>query len=98
MNVPSSTDESKTAKLSRERLWELLTPECLRGNSESNSWQQSYHHFLQKEGIDAEMQKKALLLQLWTTQVRAALLSVCLASSHTQQSQTQTRSHNVSKT
>ncbi|KAK5912581.1 hypothetical protein CesoFtcFv8_002440 [Champsocephalus esox] len=64
-------DESKTAKLSRERLWELLTPECLRGNSESNSWQQSYHHFLQKEGIDAEMQKKALLLQLWTTQCNA---------------------------
>ncbi|KAM9410439.1 prostacyclin synthase [Pholidichthys leucotaenia] len=56
-------EEKKTVLSSRERLWELLSPK-----SESNSWQQSYHHFLQKEGIDTEMQTRALLLQLWTTQ------------------------------
>ncbi|XP_076615852.1 prostacyclin synthase [Chaetodon auriga] len=61
--------ESKTANLSRERLWDMLSPNWLSG--ESNSWQQSYHHFLQEEGVDAEMQKRALLLQLWTTQCNA---------------------------
>ncbi|XP_044030626.1 prostacyclin synthase isoform X2 [Siniperca chuatsi] len=63
--------ESKTANLSRERLWELLSPNWLSEGSESNSWQQSYHHFLQEEGVDAEMQKRAFLLQLWTTQCNA---------------------------
>ncbi|XP_034725964.1 prostacyclin synthase [Etheostoma cragini] len=63
--------ERKTANLSRERLWELLSPNWLSGGSESNSWQQSYHHFLHEEGVDTEMQKRALLLQLWTTQCNA---------------------------
>ncbi|KAM7006570.1 prostacyclin synthase [Tautogolabrus adspersus] len=56
--------ERKSAALSRERLWELLSPKWL----DSDSWQQRYHHFLQDEGIDAEMQNRAFLLQLWTTQ------------------------------
>ncbi|XP_069546802.1 prostacyclin synthase [Brachyistius frenatus] len=64
-------EESKTANLSRERLWELLSPPWLSGGSGSNSWQRSYHHFLQEEGIDAGMQTKAVLLQLWTTQCNA---------------------------
>ncbi|CAJ1050629.1 prostacyclin synthase isoform X1 [Xyrichtys novacula] len=63
--------ESQIATLSRERLWELLSPNCLNSESESKSWQQSYHHFLQQEGADAEMQKRAFLLQLWTTQCNA---------------------------
>ncbi|XP_071350251.1 prostacyclin synthase isoform X2 [Trachinotus anak] len=63
--------ESETANSSRERLWELLSPSWLNGESESSSWQHSYHHFLQEEGVDAEMQKRALLLQLWTTQCNA---------------------------
>ncbi|XP_054473865.1 prostacyclin synthase isoform X1 [Anoplopoma fimbria] len=64
--------EIKTANSCRVRLWELLSPNCLNGSgSGSNSWQQSYHDFLQKEGVDAEMQKRALLLQLWTTQCNA---------------------------
>lgn len=54
--------------LCRERLWELLSADWLR--SSSHSWQQSYHRFLHEEGTDAEMQRRALLLQLWTTQVR----------------------------
>ncbi|KAM9859514.1 prostacyclin synthase [Aulostomus maculatus] len=61
--------ESKTANSSRERLWELLSPDG--AGSTSGSWQQSYHDFLQEEGVDAEMQKRALLLQLWTTQCNA---------------------------
>uniref|UniRef100_A0A3Q3SK87 Prostacyclin synthase n=1 Tax=Mastacembelus armatus TaxID=205130 RepID=A0A3Q3SK87_9TELE len=63
--------ESKAANLSREHLWELLSPEKLCGGSELSSWQQSYHDFLQEEGVDVEMQKRALLLQLWTTQCNA---------------------------
>ncbi|AWP02694.1 putative prostacyclin synthase-like [Scophthalmus maximus] len=63
--------ESKTANSSRERLWELLSQGRLSGRSETGSWQQSYHHFLQEQGVDAEMQTRALLLQLWTTQCNA---------------------------
>ncbi|CAG5980356.1 unnamed protein product [Menidia menidia] len=62
-------EERKIAYTSREQLWELLSPNLLNGNS--TSWQHSYHHFLQEEGIDADMQNKALLLQLWTTQCNA---------------------------
>lgn len=64
------TEERRTVSHSQERLWELLSPRGLRGGSESSTWQQSYCDFLQQEGINADMQKKALLLQLWTTQVR----------------------------
>ncbi|XP_008284154.1 prostacyclin synthase [Stegastes partitus] len=64
-------EESKAANSSQERLWELLSPRCLGGGSEINSWQQSYHRFLQEEGIDADMQKRAALFQLWTTQCNA---------------------------
>ncbi|XP_060898962.1 prostacyclin synthase isoform X1 [Labrus mixtus] len=60
--------ERKTAALSRERLWELLSPKGESFRLDSSSWQQSYQHFLQEEGIDAEMQNRAFLLQLWTTQ------------------------------
>ncbi|XP_056294323.1 prostacyclin synthase-like [Pseudoliparis swirei] len=65
--------ETKTANSCRVRLWELLSPNCLNvgSGSGSNSWQQSYYGFLQEEGVDAEMQKRALLLQLWTTQCNA---------------------------
>ncbi|XP_034022266.1 prostacyclin synthase [Thalassophryne amazonica] len=60
--------ESRTATLSQECLWELLYPEGLDEGSKLNSWQQNYHQFLQEEGVDAEMQKRAFLYQLWTTQ------------------------------
>lgn len=73
MNVGSLTEETQTANLSRERLWELMSADWLSRGSESNSWQQSYHGFLREEGVDAEMQKRALLLQLWTMQVRTGL-------------------------
>lgn len=65
------TEERRAVSYSQERLWELLSPHGLRGGSESSTWQKSYCDFLQQAGIDADMQKKALLLQLWTTQVRA---------------------------
>lgn len=65
------SEEKKMVATSQERLLELLSPKCLNGESEANSWQQSYVQFLQQQGIDVDMQKKAHLLQLWTTQVGA---------------------------
>ncbi|KAM6980717.1 prostacyclin synthase [Aplochiton taeniatus] len=64
-------EEKRTALLSRERLWDLLSPACLRGGADSSSWQQSYKQYLQEEGVDAEMQRRAMLLQLWATQGNA---------------------------
>ncbi|XP_056130352.1 prostacyclin synthase [Lampris incognitus] len=60
--------ERKTASSSQACLWELLSAARLRDGSECSSWQQSYQHRLQEEGVDEEMQSRALLLQLWTTQ------------------------------
>ncbi|XP_053172108.1 prostacyclin synthase [Scomber japonicus] len=64
-------EESKTVNSAREQLCELLSPNWLSGGSESSSWQRSYHRFLEEAGVDADMQKRALLLQLWTTQCNA---------------------------
>ncbi|XP_077430397.1 prostacyclin synthase isoform X2 [Vanacampus margaritifer] len=64
--------ESRTARSSRERLWEMLSPNDQRGGeAERRSWQRSYRQFLREEGVDAEMQKRAFLLQLWITQCNA---------------------------
>lgn len=82
------TEESKIASCSRERLWELLSPHQPSGGSEPSTWQQNYCDILQQEGKDADVQKKALLLQLWTTQVGAALI-VCFISPHTNHKQPQ---------
>lgn len=71
-NASSPTGEFQTVKSSRERLWELLSADWLREGSGPLSWQQSYHRFLQKEGVDVEMQKRASVLQLWVTQVSMA--------------------------
>ncbi|CAB1354019.1 unnamed protein product [Coregonus sp. 'balchen'] len=48
-------EEKRSASLSQERLWELLSPAWLsRGKgSESSSWQQSYLSHLQREGGNA---------------------------------------------
>lgn len=70
-HASSSTGESQTVNSSREQLWELLSADWLSPGSGPRSWQQSYHRFLQEEGVDTEMQKRASLLQLWTTQVSA---------------------------
>nr|XP_046190526.1 prostacyclin synthase-like [Oncorhynchus gorbuscha] len=73
-------EEKRTASLSQERLWELLSPawlsrgkgsESIDHGSDSSSWQQSYLRHLQREGVDTEMQRRAMLLQLWATQGNA---------------------------
>lgn len=67
----------RTANLSRERLWELLSPAGpdwgpdwgSDWGSDWGRWQRSYHCFLHEEGADAAMRGRASLFQLWTTQV-----------------------------
>ncbi|MED6268408.1 hypothetical protein CHARACLAT_022113 [Characodon lateralis] len=64
-------EEKNVVTTSQERLWNLLSLRCLNKEPEPNSWQQSYTEFLQNQGVEADMQKKAQLLQLWTTQCNA---------------------------
>ncbi|XP_054877218.1 prostacyclin synthase [Poeciliopsis prolifica] len=58
--------ERRVVATSQDRLWDLLSQARVNG-----SWQQSYIQFLQAMGVDADMQKKAQLLQLWNTQCNA---------------------------
>lgn len=69
-NAGSPTGESQTVNSSRKQLWELLSADWPSRGPGPISWQQSYNRFLQEEGVDVEMQTRASLLQLWTTQVR----------------------------
>ncbi|XP_049588762.1 prostacyclin synthase isoform X1 [Syngnathus scovelli] len=62
-------DESRTAQNARHRLWELLTPAGQTEDSGSHAWIYAYRRLLQREGVDEEMQKRAVLMQLWATQV-----------------------------
>lgn len=63
-----SAGEKQTAGSVKQRLWELLAQAGLRENS--SLWLQSYRQHLQEEGSDEETQRKAMLLQLWATQVK----------------------------
>lgn len=63
------SEEKRTAQSVRGRLWELLAPAGLGEGSGSSPWLRDYRHLLQEEGVDEETQRKALLLQLWATQV-----------------------------
>ncbi|XP_019736977.1 prostacyclin synthase-like [Hippocampus comes] len=61
-------EERRTVQSARHRLWELLAPAGQTEESGSNAWIYAYRRLLQREGADEEMQKRALLLQLWATQ------------------------------
>ncbi|KAJ7999211.1 hypothetical protein DPEC_G00213100 [Dallia pectoralis] len=61
-------EEKRTALSVRGRLWELLAPAGLGEDSGSSPWLRNYRHLLQEEGVDEETQRRALLLQLWSTQ------------------------------
>lgn len=63
------TEEKRTAQSVRQRLWELLAPAGLNEDSVSSSWLHAYRRLLQEEGADEETQKKAVLMQLWASQV-----------------------------
>ncbi|XP_057702840.1 prostacyclin synthase-like [Corythoichthys intestinalis] len=61
-------EEKKTAQNARHRLWELLAPLGQTADSGSSAWIHAYRRLLQEEGADEEMQRRAILLQLWATQ------------------------------
>lgn len=63
------TEEKRTAQTVRQRLWELLAQAGLAEDSGSNPWLHAYRRLLQEEGADEEMQRRAILMQLWATQV-----------------------------
>lgn len=63
------TEEKRTAQGVRRRLWELLAPAGLTEDSGSSPWLCDYRRLLQEGGADEETQKKAVLMQLWATQV-----------------------------
>ncbi|CAL8338101.1 unnamed protein product [Merluccius merluccius] len=63
--------EKKSATSSQETLWQLLCPTGPQGGRDSSFWQESYLKYLGEEGVDAETQSRALLMQLWTTQCNA---------------------------
>lgn len=68
---PVSRPEGKLATSTRESLWQLLSPPAwLDGLGGPCWWQKSYHSYLGEVGVDAEMRRRASLMQLWTTQVR----------------------------
>lgn len=64
-----AVDEKKTAQSVRQRLWELLAPAGLTEGLGSTTWLYAYRQLLREEGADSEAQTRALLLQLWATQV-----------------------------
>lgn len=63
------SEEKRTAQSVQQRLWELLAPAGLTEDSETSPWLHAYRRLLQEEGVDKQTQEKALLMQLWATQV-----------------------------
>lgn len=61
-------DERKMAQSVRQRLCELLAPVGVTEEFGSSSWLHAYRRLLQEEGADQDMQKKAILMQLWASQ------------------------------
>lgn len=92
-------EEMRMANLSRERLWELLSPAGPDWGSDWGSnwgsdwgpWQRSYHCFLHEEGADAATRGRASLFQLWTTQVGNCFCSPAPRFSHMKKNKKQTR-------
>jgi prostacyclin synthase len=58
----------------KDRLWKLLSPARLALRAHRSSWLESYLRHLEEMGVSEEMQARALVLQLWATQVG---LGVC---------------------
>ncbi|XP_049554621.1 prostacyclin synthase isoform X3 [Orcinus orca] len=51
------------------RLWKLLSPARLATRAHRSKWLESYLLHLEEMGVSEEMQARALVLQLWATQV-----------------------------
>ncbi|XP_069507370.1 prostacyclin synthase isoform X2 [Ambystoma mexicanum] len=66
-----TTEEKKEMASAQNRLWELLSVKKLNFKSNRSSWLESYQRHLESLGVGEEMQSRAMLLQLWSTQGNA---------------------------
>lgn len=62
----------------KSRLWKLLSPTTLATRAQRSSWLESYLLHLQEMGVSDKMQARALVLQLWATQVGVDTCVVCV--------------------
>ncbi|KAJ8361179.1 hypothetical protein SKAU_G00177040 [Synaphobranchus kaupii] len=60
-------EEKRITGSVRQQLWSLLSM-VLPGGKTEDTWLQNYLQHLRDEGVDEEMQRRAMLLQLWATQ------------------------------
>nr|XP_020635140.1 prostacyclin synthase isoform X1 [Pogona vitticeps] len=66
-----SAGEKKTFDSIKRDLWKLLSVKRLDCRANRSVWLDSYKQHLVDLGVDEEMQTKAMLLQLWSTQSNA---------------------------
>lgn len=69
-SIPAG-DKDHVSKV-KGRLWRLLSPARLATRAHRSTWLESYLLHLQETGVSEEMQARALVLQLWATQVGLA--------------------------
>nr|XP_008108335.1 PREDICTED: prostacyclin synthase isoform X1 [Anolis carolinensis] len=66
-----SAGEKKKFDSIKKDLWELLSVKRLDGRANRSVWLDSYKQHLVDLGVDEDMQTRAMLLQLWSTQSNA---------------------------
>lgn len=66
-SVPAA-DKDRVCSV-KAHLWKLLSPVQLATRAQRSSWLESYLRHLEELGASEEMQARALVLQLWATQV-----------------------------
>lgn len=68
------TGEKKRFDSIKRDLWKLLSVKRLDCRLNRSVWLDSYKQHLVDLGVDEEMQTRAMLLQLWSTQVENTVL------------------------
>ncbi|XP_042321085.1 prostacyclin synthase [Sceloporus undulatus] len=66
-----SAEEKKKFDSVKKDLWKLLSVERLDGRANRSVWLDCYKQHLVNMGVDEDMQTRAMLLQLWSTQSNA---------------------------
>ena len=69
-SIPAG-DKDRVCRV-KGRLWKLLSPARLATRAHRSKWLESYLQHLEEMGVSEEMQARALVLQLWATQVGAS--------------------------
>ncbi|KAF7240858.1 Prostacyclin synthase [Varanus komodoensis] len=66
-----TTAERKKITICKQDLWKILSVEKLNSRANRSVWLDSYKQHLVDLGLDEDMQTKAMVLQLWSTQNNA---------------------------